>query len=256
MKRSRKQNNKQPANTELQNFDIKNIQPKTTTQNIVFKHFSSNHLFLHGAAGTGKTFLSLYLSLKALQKEEYSRIVIVRSAVPSRDIGFMPGTASEKMGYYETPYKDIVNDLYGRGDAYEILKRKHQLAFMPTSFIRGLTIDNAIILVDEAQNLNSQELNSIATRVGEGSKLIICGDTDQDDLTSKRYHEESGLNQAIKLFKRIESVKFIEFTMDDCVRSGFVKEYLFAKANSSRKNEESISSLPAFITEKPKLLTC
>ena len=204
-------------------FELKTINPKTNTQIEVFKSFSSKHLFLHGAAGTGKTYAALYLSLKELlsTSSRYNKIVIIRSAVPSRDIGFMPGTAAEKMEYYEVPYKDIVIDLLQRGDAYELLKKKNELQFMPTSFVRGITIDNALIILDEAQNLTSQEWNSVITRVGENSKLIICADENQDDLTPSKSKEQSGIKEYMNIMKKMPSVKFIEFSIDDVLRSGF-----------------------------------
>ena len=212
-------------------FHMKRISPKTKNQSKTFAAFGANkHLFLHGSAGTGKTFISLYLALKELYNDEslQKKVYIVRSVVPTRDMGFLPGNAKEKTKVYEQPYYSICTELYGRGDAYDILKQKNAIEFMSTSFIRGVTLANCIVIVDEAQNLSWEELNSIITRAGENCRFIFCGDFKQDDLTSLRYKEETGIRKFMDVIKRINSFDFTEFTRDDICRSALVKDYIIA----------------------------
>jgi phosphate starvation-inducible PhoH-like protein len=186
-----------------------------------------------GSAGTGKTYISLYLALQdVLQKNEYREIIIVRSSVQSREQGHMPGDEPQKMAKFEQPYMDIVNDLFERGDAYQILKQKGTIKFMSTSFVRGLTFDNTLILVDECQNMNQQELRTIMTRVGENSRIMFCGDTKQDDLTGTKHKADvSGLRYFKRIVDRMKSDCFgiVEFGIDDIVRSGLVKEFIIAE---------------------------
>ena len=142
----------------------------------------------------------------------------------------MPGDAKEKMAHFEMPYVDIVNNLFERADGYQIMKQKAMIRFMSTSFIRGLTFDNAIIIVDEVQNMSDGEINTIMTRVGRDSKIILCGDVKQDDLAiSKNRADVSGLRNFIRVAKKIQSFDIIEFGIDDIVRSGLVREYIIAR---------------------------
>ena len=142
----------------------------------------------------------------------------------------MPGSQAEKAAVYEAPYQDIANDIYGRGDAYQILKQKGMIQFMTSSFVRGLTFDNAVILVDECQSMTYHELDTIITRVGESSRIIFCGDTKQDDLATNRNRADvSGLGEFMNVLRDIPSFNTINFTVDDIVRSGLVKEYIIAK---------------------------
>ncbi|MFA7408386.1 MAG: PhoH family protein [Anaerolineaceae bacterium] len=213
-------------------FAMKRITPMTDNQCRLFQSYAAGkHIASIGSAGTGKTFASMYLALKdVMEKGEYERIIIVRSAVQSREQGFMPGSLAEKMSYYEAPYMDIVNDLFERKDAYQIMKQKGMITFMSTSFVRGLTFDNSIIIVDEVQNQNFQEINTIATRVGHNSRLLLCGDVKQDDLkTSRNTRDNSGLGDFLKVARKMSCFDIIEFQTDDIVRSGFVKEYIIAK---------------------------
>jgi phosphate starvation-inducible protein PhoH len=213
-------------------FAMKTISPLTNNQEHMFYSYEKDkHIAAIGSAGSGKTFLSLYLALTdVLEKNEYEKVIIVRSAVQTREQGFMPGGLNEKMGYYEAPYEDIVNDLFERGDAYSILKQKGMLKFMSSSFVRGLTFDNAIIIVDECQSQTYHELSSIITRVGESSKIIFCGDTKQDDLkTSKNRFDVTGLPEFLKVISTINDFEIIRFTTDDIVRSGLVKKFIIAE---------------------------
>lgn len=184
---------------------------------------------LHGIAGTGKTFISLYLALEDLLKKnsQYNSVVIVRSVVPSRDMGFLPGNVKEKAKVYEEPYKAICDDLFGRGDGYNILREKNLVEFVTTSHLRGMTFNNAIIVADEYQNMTFQELDTLITRTGENSRLIFCGDIRQTDL--QRDREKQGILTFTEIVAKIESFASVEFGIDDIVRSELVKQYIIAK---------------------------
>ncbi len=214
-------------------FVMKRIEPITDTQEDLFESYQQGkNILAIGSAGTGKTYISLYLALKdVMAKKQYKEIIIIRSSVQSREQGHMPGDAKEKMAHFEAPYSDIVNDLFERSDAYQVLKQKSTIRFMSTSFIRGLTFDEAIIIVDEVQSCNYHELDSIITRVGNNSRIIFCGDVKQDDLkvSSRNRNDVSGLKDFIRVISKIDSFDIIEFTVDDVVRSGLVKEYIIAK---------------------------
>jgi len=200
---------------------LREIEPLTRNQVRAFD--SNKHLILHGLAGTGKTFISCYLAFDDMAKGEYEKLVIIRSAVPTRDIGFLPGTEKEKSSVYEEPYKDIANEIFGRGDAYGILKQKSLVDFMTASFIRGITLKHAVILIDECQNMSFHELDSIITRMGQNCKVIFCGDFRQADL------KQNGMQDFLKILKRMNEFDFIEFEVEDIVRSEFVKNYIIAK---------------------------
>lgn len=202
---------------------------KTSNQKLFFQRYKNYQVIsLSGYAGTGKTFCALAQACKSIENGEFQEVLIIRSAVPSRDIGFMPGNKKEKMGVYENPYISICSKLYGRGDAYSVLKQKEMIKFESSSFLRGETFDNMIIIIDEAQNMSYQELYTILTRIGENCKVIICGDTRQDDLTSERYKEQSGYDLMLKKLELVPSCFKINFEVDDIVRSGFVKELIIA----------------------------
>lgn len=214
------------------NLELKHIQPITDNQVRTFLTFEKGgNLFLHGCAGTGKTFISMYLALKEIEngRSRRHKLVIIRTAQSSKDIGFLPGDEKRKLEVYEAPYKAICAELYHRDDAYEILKQKGLIEFHSTSFLRGTTIDDAIILVDEVQNQRYVELRTVLTRTGDHSRVILCGDTKQDDLTSDRYKESSGLVDMMKVFSRMEQMSTIQFEIDDIVRSGFVRDFIIAE---------------------------
>ena len=215
-----------------QNFDPKYINPITRNQELTFEAFNSGaNLFLHGCAGTGKTFISIYLALKEVmdKRSDCSRLVIIRTAQSSKDIGFLPGTEKQKLEVYEAAYRAICAEIFGRSDAYDVLKQKGIIEFHSTSFLRGTTIDNAVILVDEVQNQRYVELRTVLTRTGDSSRIILCGDTKQDDLTSDRFKESSGLVNMMKVFERMGSMSTVQFGIDDIVRSGFVKDFIIAE---------------------------
>ena len=173
--------------------------------------------------------MSLYLALEEVLDPStvYDDVFIVRSVVSTRDIGFLPGDEQEKVSIYEAPYRSICRELFGLKDAYDSLKQQNNVKFMSTSFIRGITISNAIVIVDECQNLNFHELDSIITRLGQNSKIIFCGDYTQTDLT--RESDRTGLLQFMKILKGLEDFETVEFLISDIVRSDFLKEYIIQK---------------------------
>lgn len=232
-KKERKERKPQQAGLKLDD-----IEPLTYTQRLVFESYNAgNQLVLHGCAGTGKTFLSLFLAIRdILEKVDgKQKVIIVRSVVPTRDMGFLPGNITEKTKVYEQPYRDLLSGMFNRGDAYDILKTKGKIEFITTSFIRGQTWDDSIILVDEAQNLSFQELHSVITRVGQNSRIVLCGDGKQDDLSSERYKEASGLQSFLNILTNMESFDIIDFQTDDIVRSGLVREYILACEHSNTR---------------------
>ena len=211
------------------NFELSKISPLTDNQEKTFELYDSGkNLVLYGSAGSGKSFLSLYLGLKDMMEVgSFTKIIIIRSAVASRDLGFLPGSEKEKVAVYEAPYKAIVNELYGRDDAYDIMKQKDIIQFESTSFLRGLTYNNCLIFVDEIENMCFHELNTIFTRIGEGTKIIFAGDIKQCDLNAKK--ETSGMADFLEILKKLDEFGIVEYTMDDCVRSGLVRNYLIQK---------------------------
>lgn len=225
------QTNKPRNKLKLDINDLITLNPATDNQEYFFNLYDSNisAMILHGVAGTGKTFISVYKALEEVLDPSYiiDQLVIVRSAVASRDIGFLPGSEKEKADVFAAPYVDICSRLFNRGDAFQRLQEQKFINFMTTSFIRGITLDNSIIIVDEFQNLNFQELSSIITRVGLNSKIIFCGDIRQTDLNKKS--DQSGLKQFIEITKIMSSFRGIEFNVDDIVRSDLVKEFIVAQ---------------------------
>lgn len=214
-----------------QKLSLREIVPLTDAQEKVYDKFEDGkNLVLHGLAGTGKSYISLYLALDEVMSDDtpYERVLVVRSAVPSRDVGYMPGSLKDKIKVYEQPYEIICNNLFENSQAYSLLKSKQIIDFQSTSFLRGLTFDNTIIVIDEVQNMTSMELHTILTRVGNNTRFIMCGDYRQDDLQDKRT-EQSGLRQILNVLKMIPSVSIVEFGVKDIVRSGFVKQYIIAR---------------------------
>lgn len=222
----------QPRNSlKLRLDDMITIQPKTAKQKDFFDAYRDGHYFmcLHGVAGTGKSYIALYRALEeAMDKSNpYNQVVIIRSAVQSRDMGHLPGSADDKMEVYIQPYRQITSDLFKRPDAWNRLVEQGHVEFMSTSFIRGTTFTNSILLVDEFQNMNFEELDTIITRVGHTSKIIFCGDIRQTDL--KKRDDKSGLPKFMAIAERMPEFSRFEFTTDDIVRSSLVKNYIVAK---------------------------
>jgi phosphate starvation-inducible protein PhoH len=228
-KRIQRQQGGKEESVQRNNLSLKHFEPLTANQKLTYQNFNQKNLMLHGMAGTGKSFISLYLSLKEVIKTDsiYKKVVIVRSVVPTRDMGFLPGNNKEKAKVYEAPYYAICSELFGRGDAYEVLKSRGIVDFISTSFIRGITLNDSIIVVDEIANLTLHELDSIITRVGKNCKIIFSGDFSQSDFT--REQDRNGLKDFMKIIDRMKSFEFIEFNENDIVRSAMVKEYIISK---------------------------
>jgi len=225
----RQKGNKDYTNEKL-NFNLKKIEPLTQNQKLTFDSYNQGkNLLLHGTAGTGKSFISMYLALNQVLSENslYKKIAIVRSVVPTRDMGFLPGSSKEKAKVYEAPYYAICTELFDRGDAYDYLKNKNIVEFISTSFIRGITLNDTIIVVDEMQNMTGHELDSVITRVGKNCKIVFCGDFKQSDFV--RDHDKNGMLQFIKVIERLKSFSFIEFNEKDIVRSSLVRDYIIQK---------------------------
>ena len=223
---------KKPIGQEL----LLDIEPLTDNQRKLFESYDAGkHLVAHGVAGSGKTFLCLFKALQDVLSEytPYEKIYIVRSLVPTREIGFLPGSHDDKASLYQIPYKNMVKYMFQMpSDAdfemlYGNLKAQETISFWSTSFIRGTTLDNCIIIVDELENLNFHELDSIITRVGENTKILFCGDVSQSDLI--RQNEKNGVVDFMKILRQMPSFDIIEFEVADVIRSGLIKEYIITK---------------------------
>jgi len=220
----------------ISNTYLVDVEPITENQKKLFESYAnSKHIVAYGTAGTGKTFISLYNALVDILDEStpYEKIYLVRSLVSTREIGFLPGDHEDKADIYQIPYKNMVKYMFQMpSDAdfemlYGNLKAQDSIKFWSTSFIRGTTLDNAIIIVDEFQNLNFHELDSIITRVGENSRIVFCGDASQTDLV--KTNDKNGIHDFLNILRKMPSFDIIEFGIDDIVRSGLVKEYIIAK---------------------------
>ena len=214
----------------MSSMSLKTIHPMTRNQQRTFDAFDQGqHLLLHGVAGTGKTFISLYLALKSLLQgmNDLEKVIIVRSIVPTRDMGFLPGNQREKAKVYESPYYAICSELFGRGDAYDVVKNKNFVEFMSTSYVRGTTLSDCVVIVDECQNLTFHELDSVITRAGDNCRIVFCGDFRQTDLL--RENEKRGIMDFINVVGNMRSFNLIEFNEEDIVRSELVKEYILSK---------------------------
>ena len=223
---------KKPINADM----LRDIDPLTENQQKLFESYSEGkNIIAYGAAGTGKTFITLYNALCDVldPSTPYEKIYIVRSLVSTREIGFLPGDHEDKSTLYQIPYKNMVKYMFELPSAadfemlYGNLKAQETISFWSTSFIRGTTFDRAIIIVDEFQNLNFHELDSIMTRVGENTKIMFCGDATQTDLIKQ--NERNGIVDFMRVLRLMSSIDIIEFGVEDIVRSGLVKEFILAK---------------------------
>ena len=247
MPRARKRNQPDIANMSAKQLKRKkpinsqyllDIEPLTDNQRVMFEEYGKGqNIFAYGAAGTGKTFVAMYLALRDVLDENtpYEKVYVVRSLVATREIGFLPGTHEDKSSLYQIPYKNMVKYMFEMPDdasfemLYENLKNQETVSFWSTSFLRGTTLDKAIVIVDECQNLNFHELDSIITRVGEDTKIMFCGDASQSDL--QRSNERSGIIDFQRILQQMKEMSLIEFGVEDIVRSGLIKSYLIAKIN-------------------------
>jgi len=220
----------------LGNEYLLDIEPLTDNQRKLFDAYAEGkHLVAYGCAGTGKTFITLYNSIRDVLDERtpYEKVYIVRSLVPTREIGFLPGSHDDKADIYQIPYKNMVKYMFQMPSDVEFemlygnLKAQETIKFWSTSFLRGVTLDNCIVLVDEFANLNFHELDSIITRVGENCKIMFCGDATQSDLV--KTSEKNGIVDFMSVLRKMDSFDIIEFGVDDIVRSGLVRQYLIAK---------------------------
>ena len=226
---------KKPINTNY----LLDVEALTESQTVMFNEYGrGQNLFAYGCAGTGKTFVALYLALKDVLNEytPYEKVYLVRSLVATREIGFLPGTHEDKASLYQIPYKNMVKYMFEMPDdnsfemLYENLKAQETVSFWSTSFLRGTTLDNSIVIIDECQNLNFHELDSIITRCGQDTKIIFCGDARQSDL--QKSNERTGIIDFMKIVQSMEEdFQMVEFGIEDIVRSGLVKNYLIAKLN-------------------------
>ena len=210
--------------------DMIKLEPMTENQRLVLKAYERDDtVILTGSAGTGKTFVALNLALEDVldKNTHYDKVVVVRSIVPTRDIGFLPGDEEEKKLVYEAPYHGICSDIFNTRDAWDKLKEQDHIEFITTSFIRGVTLDNCVIVVDEMQNLTAHELDSVVTRIGRNCRLIMCGDYYQSDFTKNS--DKGGILQFLSIMEELNKVTIIEFSWKDIVRSGFVRDYIMTK---------------------------
>ena len=225
--------------------DIVDIKGITKNQTEVLKEYKKGKcLFLYGSAGTGKTFITLHSALKEVldPKTPYQRVYVVRSLISTREIGFLPGDEEDKSALYQAPYDNMVRFMFKMTTEdqfaflYDRLKQQDSLMFLSTSFLRGITLDNAIVIVDECQNLNFHELDTIMTRVGQDSKIMFCGDFDQTDLT--KAGEREGLGNFMKIIDSMKEFYLCEFDIGDIVRSGLVRSYIVQKYNTGLGDNE------------------
>ena len=221
---------------EITYSQLNQIKPVTDSQKLVFDTWKKGqNQFLFGCAGTGKTFVSLYLALSEVLRNEtpYDKVIMVRSLIPTREIGFLPGDEEDKAALYQVPYSNMMQFMFEQPNEqafetlYSRIKAQGSFYFLSTSFLRGLTFDNSIIIVDECQNLNFHELDTIITRVGQDSKISFCGDFMQSDLTKR--NEKDGLHDFVKILEEMDEFNISEFSIGDIVRSGFVRSYLIQK---------------------------
>ena len=224
------------AKKDITYSNLTKISPVTDSQKEVFETWKADkNQFLFGCAGTGKTFISLYLALQQVLNNEtpYDKVIVVRSLIPTREIGFLPGDEEDKAALYQVPYSNMMQFMFEQPNEqafsmlYDRLKAQGSFYFLSTSFLRGLTFDNSIIIVDECQNLNFHELDTIVTRVGQDSKIFFCGDFGQSDLT--KLNERNGLMDFLQILQEMQEFNCTEFDIGDIVRSGFVRNYLIQK---------------------------
>jgi len=230
--KAKKLRRKKPINSEM----LVDIKPLTPSQERAYDFWDKNkNLFMYGCAGTGKTFIALYLALREVLKEDtpYEKVYIVRSLVSTREIGFLPGDHEDKADIYQIPYKNMVRYMFEMPDdnsfemLYGNLKAQETISFWSTSFIRGTTLDRSIVIVDECQNLNFHELDSIITRVGEDTKILFCGDASQTDLV--KTNERNGIHNFMNILSIMNEFGMVEFNVQDIVRSGLIRSYLLSK---------------------------
>ncbi|MCX8008225.1 MAG: PhoH family protein [Patescibacteria group bacterium] len=225
---AKKKANGNGGSLSLFGLELQKFYPLTENQKIAFEEYNKGkNLFLSGIAGTGKSFISLYLALTDFlkHKDTLHQIKIIKSVVQTRQIGYLPGTIYEKIKDFEVAYENIIHEIFGRDDAYSILSSKNMISFECSSFLRGRTLSDMIVIVDEAQNMTFHELDTIITRAGKNTKFIFIGDMNQRDIDPR----SCGFNEFLSIIERMSSFSVITFEIEDIVRSGLVKEYLIQK---------------------------
>ena len=245
MPRAKKVEGSPSTKAKLKIGDLRKVDPLNESQKKFFDFHndaSKQIIMAHGVAGTGKTYIAMYKALESVLNKEFEKVLIIRSAVQSREIGHLPGDLEEKLEQYQLPYKHIASALFTKKadnlvypDPYERLQTQKNLDFASTSFVRGLTFDDTVVIVDECQNMNDMEINSIMTRVGHQSKIIFSGDFRQTDLYKN--NDKSGLKKFIQIAENMPSFDTIEFGPEDIVRSELVREYILARVNYEEKYE-------------------
>lgn len=215
----------------------KNISPRNTNQKrYVLAARSHDIVFAIGPAGTGKTYLAMALAVAALTKGEVSRIILTRPAVEAGEaLGFLPGDLSEKIDPYLRPLYDALYDMLTFSRARELIDQG-TIEIAPLAFMRGRTLNNAFIILDEAQNTTTEQMKMFLTRIGYSSRAVITGDITQTDLPPGK---RSGLVEAKKILQTIKGLKFIFFTKEDVVRHHLVARIIEAYDNHDKhdKNE-------------------
>jgi len=217
--------------------DLSDLEPLTKSQKEVFDAFEKDYsIVMAGSAGTGKTFMALGLALEEVldKSSGYNKVVIIRSIVPTRDIGFLPGNEDEKKDAYTGPYKSICTELFNDPEAWTKLTNNGTIEFMSTSFIRGTTLSDAVVIIDEMQNLNFHELDSVITRIGQNCKFLMCGDYYQSDFDKEK--DKNGILQFLEILEMLQKFKIVEFNWEDIVRSDFVRDYIMTKEMLERKH--------------------
>ncbi len=186
-------------------------------------YVTSNGLIHHN------TFIAAYKALEEVMSKDnpFKQVVIVRSAVQTRDVGFLPGSLEEKNEIYQLPYIEICTTLFGRSDAYQRLVEQGVIRFITTTAIRGISIDDSVIVVDECQSMSWHELSTVVTRVGHRSKIIFSGDRGQNDLIKSKY-DQSGLGQFLNVSRTMSAFQEVIFTPDDIIRSSLTRDFIIA----------------------------
>lgn len=228
----------EPQTKKFSMYDLNKITPMTRNQELTFDLWRENHnLILAGSAGCGKTFLSIYLAMRDIldPRTPYEKLIIFRSAVPTRDMGFVKGTQEEKTAVYEMAYHQIFDEIFPKIKQYQYLKAAGLVDFQTTSYVRGVTFNNAIVIFDEFQSANFHELFTVATRIGQDSKIIFCGDAAQNDLLKSK-NDQSGFQKFIKVASYVPEFRQVTFTREDIVRSEFVKSLIIASEKYDELN--------------------
>lgn len=221
--------------------DMMEIEGRTDAQDEVIRHYDTKGnrvVCMTGSAGTGKTFLGIALGLYDVLDNDtpYDKLIIIRSVVPTREIGYLPGNEDEKLEAYAAPYKGICSELFNQAGAWKKLTDSKMVSFESTSFIRGTTFNNAIVLVDEMQNLNFHELDSVITRIGKHTRLLLSGDYHQSDFKNNS-SEKAGINKFLTIIESLNNSETVEFKWGDIVRSGLVRDYIMTKEHLSAKGK-------------------